>query len=214
LSTISRVIFILLCAWAAEVHAAAERPVILVFGDSLSAGYGLKETETGWVALLTRRMDAEGYRFDVVNASVSGETTDGGLARLPRALRLHKPAVVVLELAANDGLRALPVARTRRNLLAMIQLCKSANARVLVLGVRLPPNYGVRYNSDFEKMFASIAREERVAAVPWFMRNVADRPELMQQDGLHPNGQGQKPLLDNIWPVLLKLLTGNRAKAA
>jgi acyl-CoA thioesterase-1 len=117
-------------------------------------------------------------------------------------------------LAANDGLRALPVSHTRRNLLAMIQLCRGANARVLVLGIRLPPNYGVRYNNDFEKMFAGIKPEERVAVVPWFMRNVADRPQLMQPDGLHPNGQGQQPLLDNIWPALLKLLAGMRAKAA
>jgi acyl-CoA thioesterase I len=213
LSTISRVIFILLGAWVAEANAATDKPVVLVFGDSLSAGYGLTPG-TGWVTLLARRIDAEGYGFRVVNASVSGETTDGGLARLPRALRIHKPAVVVIELAANDGLRALPIARAQQNLRAMIRLCQRAHARVLVLGVRLPPNYGVRYNSEFEKMYADLARMERVAVVSWFMRNVADRPELMQQDGLHANLQGQLPLLDNVWPALVKLLGENRAKAA
>jgi acyl-CoA thioesterase I len=213
LSTISRVILILLGAWAADATAAAEKPVLLVFGDSLSAGYGLAPG-TGWVTLLARRVDTEGYGFRVVNASVSGETTDGGLARLPRALQIHRPAVVVLELSANDGLRALPVARAQRNLRAMIRLCRAARARVLLLGVRLPPNYGVRYNTEFEKMYADIAREERVAVVSWFMRNVADRPELMQQDGLHANLQGQQPLLDNVWPELVKLLAAPRAKAA
>jgi acyl-CoA thioesterase I len=187
--------------------------VLLVFGDSLSAGYGLP-AEAGWVTMLARRVDAEGYGFRVVNASISGETTDGGLARLPRALQLHKPAVVVLELAANDGLRALPVAHTHENLRAMIRLCRAANARVLLLGVRLPPNYGQRYNREFEQMYAEIAREEHIAVVSWFMRNVADRPELMQPDGLHANVRGQSPLLDNVWPELVKLLGGAKARAA
>jgi acyl-CoA thioesterase-1 len=213
LSTISRVIVILLGAWAADISAAVERPVLLVFGDSLSAGYGLAPG-TGWVTLLGRRIDAEGYGFRVVNASVTGETTDGGLARLPRALQIQKPAIVVLELAANDGLRALPVARASANLRAMIRQCRVARAKVLLLGVRLPPNYGVRYNGEFEKMYADLAREEQAAVVSWFMKGVADRPELMQQDGLHPNAQGQRPLLDNIWPALVKLLGKPQAKAA
>jgi acyl-CoA thioesterase I len=208
-----RVIFILLGAWAAEASAAAEKPVLLVFGDSLSAGYGLPPG-AGWVTMLAHRVEAEGYVFRVVNASVSGETTDGGLARLPRALQIHKPAVVVIELAANDGLRALPVARARENLRAMIRLCHTARARVLVLGVRLPPNYGPRYNSEFEQMYADLAREEHVAVVSWFMRHVADRPELMQADGLHANLQGQPLLLDNVWPELVKLLDGAKARAA
>ena len=209
----SRVIVILLGICASAVGVAAQKPVLLVFGDSLSAGYGLSPG-TGWVSLLSRRIDSEGYGFQVVNASISGETTDGGLARLPRALQVHKPTVVVLELAANDGLRALPTARTHANLRAMVKLCKVAGARVLVLGVRLPPNYGMRYNAEFEKMYGDLARQERVSVVSWFMKDVADRPEWMQQDGLHPNAQGQPGLLANVWPALVKLLGGRQAKAA
>jgi acyl-CoA thioesterase I len=205
LSTISRVIGILLGFWICVASGAAPAPTILVFGDSLSASYGL-EPNTGWVSLLEKRLREQGYSFRVTNASVSGETTEGGLARLPRALQIHKPSIVVLELGANDGLRALPVANARKNLEAMVKLSKAAGSKVLLLGVRLPPNYGQRYNSDFEKMFADLGRVHKVAVVPWFMKNVADQPTRMQRDGLHPNLQGQAPLLENVWPALKPLL--------
>jgi acyl-CoA thioesterase I len=178
-----------------------DAPVVLVFGDSLSAGYGLRPG-TGWVELLSQRLQREGYGFRVVNASVSGETSEGGLARLPRALLAHHPRLVIIELGANDGLRALPISALRANLERMILRCREQRARVLMLGIRLPPNYGDRYNTLFEQAAASLARQYRIALVPWFMRDVADRPQLMQADGLHPNEQGQPVLLGNVWPVL------------
>jgi acyl-CoA thioesterase-1 len=176
-----------------------------VFGDSLSAGYGLRPG-AGWVDLLSQQLSREGYGFRVVNASVSGETSEGGLARLPRALQAHKPRVVVLELGANDGLRALPIRALRSNLERMLQLSRSSGARVVLLGVRLPPNYGTRYNDQFEQLCQQLAIQYKAAVVPWFMRGVADQPRLMQADGLHPNEQGQRALLKNVWPVLSKLL--------
>jgi acyl-CoA thioesterase-1 len=179
-------------------------------GDSLSAGYGLAPN-TGWVTLLTKRIEQEGYGFRVVNASVSGETSAGGLARLPRALQLHAPKVVVLELGANDGLRALPIAITRANVVTMIKLSKQAGSKVLLLGIRLPPNYGVRYTVEFERMMAELGKEHSVAVVPWFMRQVAENPAMMQGDGLHPNLSGQPLLLENVWPALKPLL-GTTAK--
>lgn len=180
-------------------------------GDSLSAGYGLAPN-TGWVTLLAKRVQQEGYGFRVVNASVSGETSAGGLARLPRALKLHAPKVVVLELGANDGLRALPIATTRANIAAMIRLCKEAGSKVLLLGIRLPPNYGARYTAEFESMVTELAGQQKVAAVPWFMRRVADNPDMMQGDGLHPNLPGQPLLLENVWPTLKPLLGQSNAK--
>jgi acyl-CoA thioesterase-1 len=160
----------------------------------------------GWVDLLSQKLSREGYGFRVVNASVSGETSQGGLARLPRALQTQKPQIVVLELGANDGLRALPIAALRSNLERMIQLSLQAKAQVLLLAVRLPPNYGARYNSQFELVCTQLAKQYKVAVVPWFMRDVADRAPLMQADGLHPNEQGQPALLNNVWPLLSKLL--------
>jgi acyl-CoA thioesterase I len=180
-------------------------PVILVFGDSISAGYGIR-IEQGWVALLARRAQAEAYGFRVVNASVSGETTAGGLARLPHVLDVQRPAIVLLELGGNDGLRGLPLERTRENLDQMITLAQQRGAAVLLLGVRLPPNYGERYTSGFQAMFAALAQSHRIASVPQLLAGVDLRPELMQADHLHPNEQGQPLLLDNVWPRLLPLL--------
>jgi acyl-CoA thioesterase-1 len=181
-------------------------PVILVFGDSLSAGYGLRATDSGWVNLLAKRLVTEGYGFRVVNASVSGETTEGGLARLPRALQAHQPRLVILELGANDGLRALPVSAMRHNLEQMILLCRQSKRQLLLLGLRMPPNYGARYTGEFADAYRSLAQQYRIPVVPSFMDRVADRNELMQADGLHPNEQGQPILLDNIWPILKKYL--------
>lgn len=180
-------------------------PVILVFGDSLSAGYGVPPGH-GWVDLLARKIVREGYDFDVVNASVSGETTEGGLARLPRALALHRPRILVLELGANDGLRGLPIAAARDNLARMITLGEGGGARVLLIGMRMPPNYGERYTDAFYAMYGQLAQHYQLALVPFLMAAVALKPGLIQADGLHPDAQAQPLLLDTVWPVLQPLL--------
>ena len=185
---------------------AAESPAILVFGDSISAGYGLSRVEEGWVAMLQTKLKAEGYGYQVVNASVSGETTAGGLARLPRALQSHHPQVVVIELGGNDGLRALPIDQMRANLGEMIDDAAASGARVLLLGMRIPPNYGPEYADKFRASFTDIARQKKVAVVPFLLDNVALSPELVQADGIHPNELGQPKLLNNVWPELKPLL--------
>lgn len=179
--------------------------MILVFGDSLSAGYGVPLGH-GWVSLLAQRMAQEGYDFSVVNASVSGETTAGGLARLPRALALHHPQIVILELGANDGLRGLPVARAKANLDRMIGLAQAAGARVLLIGMRMPPNYGPRYTSAFYMMYSALAQAHDLRLVPFLMSAVALHPELIQADGLHPNERAQPLLLNTVWPELAPML--------
>jgi acyl-CoA thioesterase-1 len=206
----SRVIGILSLLWLAlpfgAVRAAAlPAPVILVFGDSISAGYGIAP-ESGWVNLLSNRLRQEGYGFQVVNASVSGETTVGGLARLPRALAAHDPRIVIIELGGNDGLRGLPLASTRANLDAMIGLAARHRRSVLLLGLRMPPNYGERYTRGFAAIYTVLAPTRHVPLVPFLLAGVADQPSLMQGDGLHPNERGQPILLDNVWPVLKLLL--------
>lgn len=176
-----------------------------MLGDSLSAGYGLKPAQ-GWVALLEKRLLSQGYEYRVVNASVSGETTGGGLQRLPRALDLHKPAIVIVELGANDGLRGLPVAQTRDNLSKIVATARQAGAKVVLVGMRLPPNYGPRYTNDFMSMYRDIATEHHVALVPFLLESVALKPALMQPDGLHPTAEAQPALLDTVWPHLEPLL--------
>ncbi|MCC7461653.1 MAG: arylesterase [Gammaproteobacteria bacterium] len=180
-------------------------PVLMVYGDSLSAGYGLSPGR-GWVDLLGRRLADEGYEFRLVNASVSGETTAGGLERLPRAIDVHRPAVVILELGANDGLRGLPPEATRQNLARMVQLLRSRGARILLVGIRLPPNYGPRYSSEFDALYQAVATRERVALVPFLLDGVATQRALMQDDNLHPNERAQPRLLENIWSRLRPLL--------
>jgi acyl-CoA thioesterase I len=162
--------------------------------------------QEGWAALLQARLTKQGYGYRVVNASVSGETTTGGLTRLPRALRLHAPAIVILELGGNDGLRGLPLADTRGNLARMIELSTAAGARVLLVGMKIPPNYGARYADGFERLFADLARERRVPLVPFFLDKVALAPGLMQSDGLHPTARAQPIMLDTLWPVLRPML--------
>jgi acyl-CoA thioesterase-1 len=186
--------------------ARADMPIILVFGDSLSAGYGLAHVDDGWVELLRTKLKDEGYGYQVVNASVSGETTAGGLARLPRALALHHPDVVILELGGNDGLRALPIDQMRANLLKMVELSTTAGAKVLVLGMRIPPNYGPEYTEQFRAVFADVARERKVPVMPFFLADIALTPSLMQADGVHPNESGQPQLVKNAWPTLKPLL--------
>jgi acyl-CoA thioesterase I len=185
--------------------AAVPGRTILVFGDSLSAAHGLA-TEQGWVALLRGHLQAQGYGYRIVNASVSGETTSGGLERLPRALAMHEPRIVILELGANDGLRGLPVAAIRERLAEMIRLCERAGAKVLLLGIRLPPNYGPRYGDPFAAEYRELARQFHVPLVPFLLAGVALHPGLMQPDGLHPNARGEPVVLKNVWPYLEPLL--------
>jgi acyl-CoA thioesterase-1 len=187
---------------------AAPAPTILVFGDSLSAAYGINQTK-GWVALLAKRLEAQGYGYQVVNASASGETTGGGRTRWPRALDLHKPDIAILELGSNDGLRGLPLEQMRANLDTMIQLAKSRGTRVVLLGMQMPPNYGPTYTTGFRATFGELAKSHQVSLVPFFMEGVALNAELMQDDDLHPNEAGQPLLLDNVWPFLEPLLKRN-----
>jgi acyl-CoA thioesterase-1 len=196
---------VLVFAWIGVAGAASPPRTVVVLGDSLSAGYGLKIQE-GWVHLLEQRLAAQGYEYRVVNASVSGETTQGGLARLPRVLETHKPDVVIIELGGNDGLRGLPLGASRENLKKSIDLARKANARVVLVGMVIPPNYGPRYGQQFRDMFAALAQEYQLSFVPFFLDKVALNPDLMQADGIHANAKGQPQLLENLWPKLKPLL--------
>jgi acyl-CoA thioesterase-1 len=198
--------FVLFMLIFASASAHAEAPVILVFGDSLSAGYGLARVDQGWVELLKARLNAQGYGYQVVNASVSGETTAGGLARLPRALDVQKPKIVLLELGGNDGLRALPIAQMRANLTRMAELAAAAGAKVLLLGMRMPPNYGPEYTEQFAMTFSDLARDKKLPWVPFLLTDIALNPSLLQGDDIHPNAEGQPILLENVWPALKVLL--------
>ncbi len=189
-------------------NAVASDRTILVFGDSLSAAYGIRP-EQGWVALLTQRLQLQGYGYQIINASVSGETTDGGLQRLPRALQLHQPGIVVLELGANDALRGLPLSGTRANLTQMVRLSQEAGARVLLVGIRIPPNYGPRYTEEFASVFPELAKQYHLPLVPFLLQDVALNPARMQEDGMHPNVAGEAPVLDTVWPYLKPLLKKN-----
>ena len=183
----------------------ADQPVILVFGDSLSAGYGVGVDAT-WVAMLGKKLVDQGYGYRVVNASVSGETTGGALARLPRALELHHPAIVIFELGGNDGLRGLPLRQVRGNFEAMLTQAVAAGAKPLVVGMRMPTNYGPAYAEQFHALYAQLAKQFAAPLVGFFLDGVALDPALMQADGIHPNAQAQPRLLDNLWPALAPLL--------
>ncbi len=174
-------------------------------GDSLSAAYGIPR-EAGWVHLLARRLESRAPPIRVVNASVSGETSAGGRARLPALLAAHRPAILILALGANDGLRGLPPAEAGRNLEAMIRLARERGAAVLLVGMRLPPNYGGPYTRQFQALFADVARATRVPLVPFLLEGVASQQERFQADGLHPDAQAQPALLDNVWRQLAPML--------
>lgn len=199
------VLAVLLLLLAAAPAQSAQPPVILVVGDSLSAGYGLAPGQ-GWVALLQQRLKQEGYGYRVVNASVTGETTDGGVQRLGRALATHKPAVVVIELGGNDGLRGLPLSRVRANLELMITRSRAAGAEVLLVAVRVPTNYGPKYASSFEGIYADLAKRYRIGSAALLDDGTGMDLALFLPDGIHPNAQAQPRLLDNIWPQLQPLL--------
>jgi acyl-CoA thioesterase I len=190
------------------VHARGTKPLLLVVGDSLSAEYGLPRG-SGWVALLEQRLAAQKIDAEVVNASISGDTTAGGRARLPALLERHRPSHVILELGGNDALRGLPLTSTEANLLAMARAAKAAGARVLITGMQVPPNYGRRYGEDFAALFGRVAKAEGAALVPFLLAGVADGPDAedwFQPDRIHPNAQAHPRILDNVWPVLRPLL--------
>ncbi|MBC3411887.1 arylesterase [Pseudomonas sp. SWRI51] len=184
---------------------AATAGTVLVVGDSISAGFGL-DTRQGWVTLLQQRLKDEGFDDQVVNASISGDTSAGGQARLPALLAAHKPALVVVELGGNDGLRGQPPQQLQQNLASMIDRSRAAGAKVVLLGMRLPPNYGQRYTTAFAQVYEQLARQKNVALVPFFLEGVGGVPELMQADGLHPAAAAQQRLLENAWPTIKPLL--------
>lgn len=205
-TAIAALLFVLLALLGlAAAATAATEPSVLVLGDSLSAEYGLARN-TGWVELLSHRITEAAIKYSVVNASISGETTSGGLARLPQLLDRYHPSVVVIELGANDGLRGLPITAMTGNLQQMIDACRRAGSQPVLVGMRLPPNYGRAYVDRFAAAFDQLARDNRVALVPFLLEGVADQRELFQADQLHPIAAAEPRLLDNVWPHLRPLL--------
>ncbi|UTF61126.1 arylesterase [Gilvimarinus sp. DA14] len=194
----------LLLLFSATSWAQQPQP-ILVMGDSLSAGYGI-DLESGWVQLLREKLENEDFSHPVVNASVSGETTTGGAARLAKLLQTHKPGIVILELGGNDGLRGQPVKIMRDNLSAMIQSSLDADAEVLLLGMQIPPNYGARYTKMFSDIYPALAEQYQITLVPFMLDGVALNRELMRNDSIHPTAEAQPMILDNVWPYLAPLL--------
>lgn len=192
--------------------ATGQHSTLLVYGDSLSAAYGIAE-EQGWVNLLDRKIQQEGLPWQVINGSVSGETSSGGLARLPAMLESYQPELVLLELGGNDGLRGLPLANLKANLLAMVELITASGAQVVLAGIQIPPNYGPRYTEPFFRIFGDIAEQENLPLVPFLIDGIPQQPALMQNDGIHPRAEAQAMILDNVWPVLEPLLTGNPGAA-
>ena len=192
--------------WAGLQSAAAtSASTILVFGDSLSASYGVP-VERSWVTLLEKRLDIMDKPYRVINASISGETTDGGVRRLPEVLARTKPALVILELGGNDGLRGFPLKVVQENLGRMVAAAQAADAKVLLVGMRIPPNYGKRYAEGFHQLYGLVADQHESALVPFMLEEIAVKPELMQDDLIHPRAEAQAQILDNIWPHLEPLL--------
>jgi acyl-CoA thioesterase-1 len=189
----------------AAAPAFASAGTILVFGDSLSAAYGLPQGQ-GWVKLLEKRLSDEGYDYRVANASVSGDTTSGGASRLESALRTHRPDIVVIELGANDGLRGQSLDLMRRNLEGMIDASRRAKARVLLVGMRLPPNYGTAYTEKFQQTYAEVARSKKIAFVPFLLEGFAENGRYFQADRVHPTSEAQAVILDTVWKGLKPLL--------
>jgi acyl-CoA thioesterase-1 len=194
----------LLACVGAAAFASTPPPTILVYGDSLSAAYGIPQS-AGWVALLGERLKQRKSNYTVVNASISGETSAGGAARIASALASSKPAIVIVELGANDGLRGLPVGQMKKNLTAIVQVSKREGARVVLVGMQLPPNYGVPYVEDFRAAFRDLARDERVAFVPFLLEGL-DQREQFQVDALHPTAAAQPILLENVWRKIATLV--------
>lgn len=185
---------------------------MLVFGDSLSAGYGI-DVDQSWPALLQSRLDSQGYEHRVVNASISGETTEGGVTRIASTLENFCPELVILELGGNDGLRGFPPERMKGNLEKIIQTAKESGAAVVLLGIRIPTNYGQRYTRSFENVYRELADELNVPWIEFFMEGIASNEELMQDDGIHPNATAQPILLDNAWPIIRQALANREQEA-
>lgn len=179
---------------------------LLVYGDSLSAAYGIQEAQ-GWVALLESRLNEEDWPYKLINGSVSGETTTGGLERLPKMLSNYQPDLVILELGGNDGLRGLPLETLKANLKKMISLIRAAGGEVLLTGIQIPPNYGPRYTEPFFSLYTEISEEDSLALVPFLIDGIPQQPELMQNDGIHPKAEAQIMILDNVWPYLEPMLS-------
>lgn len=198
-------VLVLMLATASAVHAAAKPYTLLVYGDSLSAGYGIDEDD-GWVNLLSRKLDSEGWPWEVINGSVSGETSTGGLARLPAMLESYQPDLVILELGGNDGLRGLPIDTLEQNLRSMIAQIRESGADVLLAGIQIPPNYGPRYTVPFFQLFGTLAEQENVPLIPFLIDGIPQQPQLMQDDGIHPRAEAQSMIVDNVWPHLQPML--------
>lgn len=183
----------------------AANPKILIYGDSLSAAYGIP-LQSGWPALLQKKLQDEGYQYDIVNASISGETTSGGLSRLKKTLEATQPAIIILELGANDGLRGLPLNAMTNNLTAMIKEMQKTRAKIILAGMKIPPNYGPQYTAGFANSYQELSKRYQLSLIPFLLDNVAAQRDLLLQDGLHPNANGQAIMLRNIWPYLQPLL--------
>jgi len=195
----------LLMLFAVAAAQAAIAPTVLVFGDSLSAGYGI-DVDQSWPALLQVRLESQGYEHRVINASISGETTEGGVTRIASTLENFGPDLVILELGGNDGLRGFPPERMKANLQTIIETAKASGAAVVMLGIRIPTNYGPRYTGAFEDVYRMLAEQLGVLWIEFFMEGVALNEDLMQEDGIHPNAEAQSILLDNAWPIIRQAL--------
>ncbi|MDG2376784.1 MAG: arylesterase [Woeseiaceae bacterium] len=204
-----RLLTLFLCLVAIAANSAGG-PTVLVFGDSLSAGYGL-DVDQSWTTLLQSRLQSQGYEHRVINASISGETTEGGRTRIAPAMNNFSPDLVILELGGNDGLRGFPSELMKANLRAIIETARGGGASVVLLGIRIPPNYGPRYTQAFERVYRELADELNVPWIEFFMEGVALNDELMQDDGIHPNAEAQPLLLDNAWPIIREALAERAA---
>lgn len=197
--------FILLIMGILMSNAIQAQDNILILGDSLSAGYGLK-AEKNWVTLLQQRLNQQYPDYKIINASISGDTTANGLNRLPAALKLSQPKIIIIELGANDGLRGLPLGYAKNNLEKIIKASQQQTSQILLLGMKIPPNYGKKYTQAFAEVFPQLAEQYELALVPFMLEGVSGHPKYIQTDGLHPNAQAQALILDNIWPYLQTLL--------
>jgi len=200
-----RLLCLLICLW--PVYAVADDATIVIVGDSLSAAYGMELSES-WPSLLQQRLDQNGHAYRVFNSSITGETTQGGLTRLPRLLEQHQPGIVIVELGGNDGLRGLPLEVTRANLSAMIEQSQASGARVILAEMRIPPNYGRTYTEKFNGTYTELARQHGAVLLPFVLQDIALQPGMMQDDGIHPTADAQPLILDQVWSVLQPLLAG------
>jgi acyl-CoA thioesterase-1 len=196
-----RILLIILVLLLTPAAKAAESPTVLIFGDSLSAGFGI-DVDQSWGALLQKRLEEQGYEHRVVNASISGETTEGGATQIENAIEDFAPELIILELGGNDGLRGFPPARIKKNLKAIAERARASGAEVVLLGIRIPTNYGVRYTQAFEAVYAEVAEELDIRWIEFFMEGVALNDELLLDDRIHPNAKAQPILLDNAWPII------------